>query len=99
MLQPLGPHFTNHQFTLSTSIFEKCKFYLYYTLNCNKLLWYNLGCYKKGPHGGWIGPHMSLCILSKKTSDSNVTLPNDGRTINLPCEQAAHEYSLGKRSF
>ena len=42
---------------------------------------------------------MSLCILSKKTSDSNVTLLKDGRTINLPCEQAAHAYSLCKRIF
>ena len=42
---------------------------------------------------------MSLCIISKKTVDSNVTLLKDGLTINLPCEQAAHEYSLGKRIF
>ena len=25
-------------------------------------------------HSGWIGPHLSLCNLSKKTGDSNVTL-------------------------
>ena len=42
---------------------------------------------------------MSLCILSKKTSDSNVTLLKDGLTINLPCKQVAHGYSLGKRIF
>ena len=42
---------------------------------------------------------MSLCIFSKKTIDSNVTLLNDGLTINLPCEQTAHGYSLGKRIF
>ena len=42
---------------------------------------------------------MSPCILSKKTSDSNVTLLKDGLTINLPCEQATHGYSLGKRIF
>ena len=40
---------------------------------------------------------MSPCILSKKTGDLNVTLLNDGLTINLYCEQAAHGYSLGKR--
>ena len=32
---------------------------------------------------------MSLCILSKKTGESNVTLLKDGLTINLPYEQAA----------
>ena len=42
---------------------------------------------------------MSPCILSKKTNDSNVTLLKDGLTISLPCEQAAHGYSLGKRIF
>ena len=36
---------------------------------------------------------MSPCILSKKIGDSNVTLLIDGMTINLPCEQATHEYS------
>ena len=30
------------------------------------------------------------CNLSKKTSDLDVTLLNDGLTINLPCEQATH---------
>ena len=40
---------------------------------------------------------MSPCILSKKTSDSYVTLLKDGLTINLPYEQATHGYSLGKR--
>ena len=40
---------------------------------------------------------MSLCILSKKTGDSNVTLLKDCLTINLPYEQETHEYSLGKR--
>ena len=44
-------------------------------------------------------PHMSPCILFKKTCDSDMTLVKDGLTINLPCEQAAHEYSLGKRIF
>ena len=39
---------------------------------------------------------MSPCILSKKTSDSNVILLMDGLTINLPYEQATHGYSLGK---
>ena len=42
---------------------------------------------------------MSPCILFKKAGDSNVTLLNDGLTINLPCEQVAHGYSLGKRIF
>ena len=40
---------------------------------------------------------MSPCILSKKISDLDVNLLKDGLTINLPCEQVAHEYSLGKR--
>ena len=44
-------------------------------------------------------PHMSPCILSKKTGDSYMTLEKDGLTINLPYEQAAHEYSLDKRIF
>ena len=40
---------------------------------------------------------MSPCILSKKIGDSNVTLLKDGLTINLPYEQVAQEYSLGKK--
>ena len=43
-------------------------------------------------------PHMSPCILFKKTCDSDMTLVKDGLTINLPCEQAAHEYLLGEKS-
>ena len=31
---------------------------------------------------------MFICILSKKTGDSNVILLKDGLTINLPREQA-----------
>ena len=42
---------------------------------------------------------MSPFILFKKICDSNVTLLIDSLTINLPCEQAAHRYSLGKRIF
>ena len=42
---------------------------------------------------------MSPCILSKKIGDSDMTLVKDGLIINLPCEQAAHEYSLGERIF
>ena len=42
-------------------------------------------------------PYMSPCILSKKTGDSDMTLVKDGLTINLLCEQATHEHSLGKR--
>ena len=42
---------------------------------------------------------MSPCILSKKTGDSDMILVKDGLTINLPCEQATREYSLGKRIF
>ena len=42
---------------------------------------------------------MSSCSFSKKTDDSNVTLLKDGLTINLPCEQATHGYSLGKIIF
>ena len=42
---------------------------------------------------------MPPCNLSKKIGDSNVTLLKDGLTINLPCEQVAHGYSLGKRIF
>ena len=41
---------------------------------------------------------MSSCILFKKTSDLDMTL-KDGMISNLPCEQAAHEYSLGERIF
>ena len=41
---------------------------------------------------------MFPCILSKKTGDSSMTLVKDGLTINLPCEQATHEYSLAKKS-
>ena len=40
---------------------------------------------------------MSPCILSKKTSDSNVTFLKNGMVINLPSKQEAHGYSLGKR--
>ena len=40
---------------------------------------------------------MSLCIQSMNIDDSNVTLLKDGLTINLPCKQAAHGYSMGKR--
>ena len=40
---------------------------------------------------------MSPCILSKKTGDSYMTLVKGGLIINLPCEQATHKYSLGKR--
>ena len=42
---------------------------------------------------------MSPCILSKKIGGSNMTLVKDVVTINLSCEQATHEYSLGKESF
>ena len=42
---------------------------------------------------------MSPCNLSKKTGDSDMTLVKDGLIINLPCEQATHEYSLGERIF
>ena len=41
---------------------------------------------------------MSPCIISKKTGDSYMILVKDGLTINLPCEQAAHEYLLGEKS-
>ena len=38
--------FKNHGYIIfHTLIFEKFKFDLYYTLNYNKLLGYNLGCY------------------------------------------------------
>ena len=42
---------------------------------------------------------MSPCIISKKTGDSNMTFLKDGLTINLPYDQTAHGYSLGKRIF
>ena len=42
---------------------------------------------------------MSPCILSKNTGDSDMTLVKDGLTINLPCEQATHEQSMGKEYF
>ena len=54
---------------------------------------------RNGPHGGWISPHMSPWIRCKKTGDSNMTLVKHGLIINLPCEHAAHEYSLGERIF
>ena len=38
-----------------------------------------------------------MYYFCKKTDDSNVTLLKDGLTINLPYEQATHEYLLGKR--
>ena len=41
---------------------------------------------------------MSSCILSKKSRGSNVTLLKDGLTINLPCKQTIHEFSLEKES-
>ena len=43
-----------------------------------------------------ICPHV---LFLKKTSYSKMTLVKDGLTINLPCEQATHEYSLGKIIF
>ena len=42
---------------------------------------------------------MFLCILSKKIGYSNVTLLNDGLTINLPCEQASHRDSLRQKNL
>ena len=68
---------------------------------CDHLVEASIKIIKKqnGPHGGWIGPNMSPCILSKKTGDSDMTLVKDVLIINLPCEQAAHEYSLGERIF
>ena len=41
---------------------------------------------------------MSPCILSKKISDSDMTLVKDGLTINLPCEQHMSIY-WAKKSF
>jgi hypothetical protein len=55
--------------------------------------------YLKGLHGGWIGPHVSHWILSRKDSDSITTFDGDGLIINLPWEHAAHRFSLGKKIF
>ena len=46
-----------------------------------------------------MSPHISPCIHSKKIGDSYETLLNDGLTINLPCEQTTHGYSLDKIIF
>ena len=43
-----------------------------------------------------ICPHV---FFFKKIDDLHMTLVKDGLTINLPCEQALHEYSLDKRIF
>ncbi|KAF8113068.1 hypothetical protein N665_0057s0020 [Sinapis alba] len=40
--------------------------------------------YLNGPHGGWIGPHISPCILSKNIGDSLPTFAGDGRVISFP---------------
>ena len=42
---------------------------------------------------------MSLCIISKKIGDSNVTLLKDGLINNLLCEQTTHGYLSDKRIF
>ena len=42
---------------------------------------------------------MSPYILSKKIDESNVSLLKNGLTMNLPCKQATHGYSLGKIIF
>ena len=42
---------------------------------------------------------MPSCILFKKNGDLNTTFLKYGLTINLPCKEAAHRYSLGKRIF
>ena len=35
---------------------------------------------------------MLQCILYKRTGDLDVTLLKDFLILNLPCEQATHEY-------
>ena len=68
---------------------------------CDRLLDASINTikYLKGPHGGWIGPHISPWILSRKDGDSIRTFYGDGLVINLPWEYASHGFSLGKRIF
>ena len=42
---------------------------------------------------------MSMCILFKKTGDSNVTLIKNSLTINLSCEQVAQGNHYKKEAF
>ena len=66
---------------------------------CNHLLDASINTIKciKGPHGGWIRPHISHWILSRKDYDFIRTFDGDGMIINLPWEHAIYEFSLGKR--
>lgn len=42
--------------------------------------------YWNSPQGGWMGPHISPWILSKKVEDFKTTLVKDSLIIILPCE-------------
>jgi hypothetical protein len=55
--------------------------------------------YLNGPLGGWIGPHMSPCMLSRKARDSCPTFAGDGCTINFPWQHAVHEKSFDWRTL
>jgi len=50
--------------------------------------------YLNGPLGGWIGPHISPCMRSRKARDWCPILANDGRTISFPWEHAMHGKSF-----
>src|SRR5690242_17213299 len=41
--------------------------------------------YRNGPHGGWIGQHISPWIRCRKRGASLWTLVVEGFVINLPC--------------
>src|SRR5512141_755553 len=55
--------------------------------------------YLNGPDRGWIGPHMSPCILARKTGDSSLIFRRDGLVINFPFVQAGQIKSSGLGKF
>ena len=55
--------------------------------------------YLNGPDDGWIGPHMSPWILSRKLGLSSLTLVGDGRVISFPKEHAEHGRSFLERTL
>ena len=50
--------------------------------------------YLDDPHGGCMGPQISLCIHSKNEIDSFLIFSGDGLIFNFPCKHAVHEKSL-----
>ncbi|PRQ43120.1 hypothetical protein RchiOBHm_Chr3g0465021 [Rosa chinensis] len=55
--------------------------------------------YLNGPHGGWIGPHISPCIRCRKRLESFSVFAYDGLIFNFPNEQAWHNVLLYTRSL